>query len=302
MTTREKTLAVAVAGTALLWFGNRGLGRYRAAIDRNAGQQVQAEQALAEANAEVLLGQRARRQLRYWRERSLPTNPEIANSLYQDWLREQLTGAGLEVSQLAEKGSSTSRGQYEELTLDVTAAGTLAQVTDFLYRFYSAVHLHRISGATLTAADGGQKLTAIFTVGALILPECKRTDALAEGEPRPLPAPLEEIRTRLVSRNPFAPPSVKTATADGDKPDAEAAGAFVSGVTYGPRGWELAVKNKDAEVKRFHTGDSIEFGRFKGTVVEIGDRRVVIETDKGKLEVRLGQNLGEAVALPGPAA
>lgn len=298
MTQREKTLTALVAGAGLLWFGMQGVERYRTARTRNVGLQAAAEQSLAEANAMVLRGQRARVQLHKWLEQSLPSDHEIAKSLYQDWLREQLTGAGLNVTQLADKSGVGRSTQQGELTVDVTAEGNLGQLVDFLYRFYTAVHLHRISGATITAADGGEKLTAVLTVGALILPESKQADKLAEGEPLPLPMPFEEFKTRLVSRNLFAAPKPKGQEGN----DEAAAGAELSWMDYGSRGRRLGIRDKEGKLKYFYVGDEVEFGRFKGKVVELDNRRAIFQTDKGKMEVRLGQKLSEAVVIDSPAA
>jgi hypothetical protein len=300
MTQREKILAGAVAAAGALWLASGGIDKYRAALDRNRGLEADARQALEEAHLAVLRGQHARRRLHDWQGRSLPAKIDVAESLYHDWLREQLAGAGLEVTQVADKTGSSRSQQYEELAVDVAAKGTLAQFTDFLHRFYSAVHLHRINSATLTATDAGQKLSINLTIGALALPGSGREDKLAEGEPRELEFPLEEARTRLVSRNLFAPPAPKAA---GSAPDAQAADAVATMMTYGDRGWRLGLRIKSTGAMRyFHEGDAIEIGQFKGKVLQIERRRVVFETDKGKMELRINQNLSEATVIASPAA
>jgi hypothetical protein len=304
VTSREKMLTGAVAAAGVLWFGTQGLTRYRDAVQRNTSQQLEAEQALSEANTAVIRGQNARRQLNKWVSQSLPSNREVAKSLYQDWLRSQLTGAGLEVTQLSDKSGSSRNAQFTELATEIRGAGTLAQVADFLYRFYTAPHLHRISGATVTAADGGKKLNLVLTVNALILPDAKRTDRLAEGEPRKLGGTMEEFRDRLVGRNLFA---AYTPKSDGKAAEAqkdEVAGKTkVTGMAYGLEGWLMSVRTEGSgDVKYFKHGDKIEFGKVKGTVVEVDGRRAVIETDKGRLEIRLGQSFAEAVPIEAPAA
>jgi hypothetical protein len=303
MTSREKMLTGAVAAAGVLWFGTQGLTRHRDAVERNTNQQIEAEQALSEANTAVLRGQNARRQLNKWVSQSLPSNRAVAESLYQDWLRSQLTGAGLEVTQLSDKSGNTRNPQYTELATEVRAAGTLAQLADFLYRFYSAPHLHRISLATVTAEDGGKKLNATLTFNALILPDVKRSDKLAEGEPQKLPGQMEEFRDRLVGRNLFAAYTPKADDQGQAQKDEQAAKTFVTAFTYGLEGWLMSVRTQESgDVKYFKRGDNIEFGKMKGTVIEVDDRRAVIETEKGRLEVRLGQNFSEAVPVQAPAA
>jgi hypothetical protein len=303
MTHREKVLAGAVAAAGVLWFGTQGLSRYRDALERNEAQQIEAEQALSEAKAAAARGQNARRQLNRWVRQSLPTNREVAESLYQDWLRDQLKGAGLEITQLSDRSASSRNAQYGEVGLEYRGSGTLEQLADFLYRFYSAVHLHRISSATIAAADGGKKLDLTLTVDALILPDADRTDKLAEGEPRKLADTLEALRGRLVGRNLFVAYTPKADGSAAGAKDEAAAKAKFSMSDYSDRGWRMGVRTEDSgEMKYFFLGDEIEVGKLKGKIVEIEDKRAVIETDKGRLEVRIGQNFSEAVPVEAPAA
>jgi len=302
MTSRERNLIGAVAAAGVLWFGSQGLTRYRDAVERNANTRTEAERALNEARTAELRGKRARKQVNEWRSQSLPTNRDVAESLYQDWLRTQLTGAGMTVTQIADKSGSARNPQFGEVAIEVRADGALPQLTDFLHRFYSGPHLHRISSATITAADGGQKLSLTMTASALILPDAKRADKLADGEPRPIEGvkSLDEIRQRLVDRNMFVAHTPKSGEAPADSSASE---AEFTGAVYGSDGWQGWVRNKTSgQVSRFAEGDAVEFGSFKGKVVEIENRRMVIETDKGRVELRAGQNFSQTTLLAPPAA
>jgi hypothetical protein len=285
VTSREKTLIGAVAAAGVLWFGTQGLTRYREAVLRNENLQLEAERALSEARTAELRGQRARKQVNEWRSQSLPTNPEVAESLYQDWLRTQVAAAGLTLTQIADKSGSARNPQFGEVAIEVRADGTLAQLTDFLHRFYSGPHLHRISGATVTAADAGQKLSLTMTAAALILPDAKRSDRLAEGDPRPIEGvtSLDDIRSQLVDRNLFVaytPKSGGEATVDAGAGEVE-----FSSTVYGSEGWQSWIRNKSSgDVSRYGKGDEISIGAFKGKIIEIENRRMVIETEKGRVE------------------
>ena len=293
MNQREKTLSVAVAAAGLLYAGQGGWQKYQAALERNSNQQLAAVDRLTDAQTALARGQKARKLLNRARRQSLPTNRAVAESLYQDWLRKELTLAGLTVSQLSDRSLRARGGDFEDVSIEVNGEGTLAQIADFLYRFASTGHLHRISAATLVPATpgNGDKVTATFTIDALILKDCERTDALATDEKIDLAVPAEKLRARIVDRNLFA---VYKPTPKAD-PNAVAAGSIVSGMWYGERGWSFSVKTKDSpKLSSFHAGDDLEFGSFKGRVVDVDGRRVVVETAEGRREVRLGQNLGEA--------
>jgi hypothetical protein len=303
MTNREKLLTGAVAAVGVLWFGTQGLQKYRVALDANQRRQIEAEEALSDAKVAEARGLHAHAQLNKWIEQSLPADREVAESLYQDWLRSQLTGAGLEVTQLSDRSAAGRHPQYTELSLEYRGSGTLEQLADFLFRFYTAPHLHRISAATLTGAEGGKKLTLTMTVNALILPDVKRKDSLASGEPKNIGASLDEFRQRLKSRDMFVAYTPKSGGNSAESQDQAAAKTVLTSTTYTNEGWMMWTRNEESgEVKHYVTGDSIEVGKVKGKIVEIERRRAVIETDKGRLEISWGQKFSDAVPLAAPAA
>ena len=250
MTQREKILAGAVAGTAVLWGAMRGLERYRAAVTASDNLKSTAESALDDDEFAVLRGERAKRRLIDWGKRSLPTDRDVAESLYQDWVRSQVVAAGLPVEDLADKTFARREEHFGELSLELRTTGTLEQLTDFLYKFYSAPHLHRISAATLTSAENGQKLTAVLGIDALILPDSPRSAELATGEEQKLPHTVDEFKTSLNSRNMFAPHTA------GGGPDAGLAGRarFSTTVSVGDGGYQMWVTtenpNKTHKFKR----------------------------------------------------
>jgi hypothetical protein len=293
MTRREKLLAGAVAATGVLWGAMQGLDRYRAAVDANESLAYKAGEALDDAEFAVARGERAKRRLIEWAKRSLPTDRDVAESLYQDWVRAQLVAAGLTVEALSDKTLSRRQPHFGELSLEARAAGTLEQLTDFLYKFYAAPHLHRLSAATITPSENGAKLTAVLGIDALILPDAPRSKELATADEQKLPQSLEEFKTSLASRNMFAP---HTPADDGA---GQANAARFSGVSSdGQGGWHMWVStSQPAKTRRFKQGDKLEFGSFSGELVEIDERHAVIQTAKGRVEVRFGQTLGQATPV-----
>jgi hypothetical protein len=300
MTRREKVLTAAVASAALLWTANRGWSAYQNALERNSNLQLTSVDKLADAQFAMARGQKARGQISKWRKQSLPTNREVAKSLYQDWLRNQLLAAGLEVKQLADRTLPGSADALEQISVEIRAQGTLPQLTNFLSRFYTAGILHRISAATLSPGSPEEKLTANFTVDAMILSDCARKDSLPEYQTRQLPRTADDYRKEIESRNLFAPfrPMTPEKSQAGNDP---ASDALISGLTYGDRGWRLDIRAKDSrDVKHFYEGDRVQFGKFEGKVLSLDSRRAVIETAGGQVEVRLGQSLSDAKPAPTP--
>jgi hypothetical protein len=287
----------------VLWFGTQGLTRYRDALSRNQSLQAEAQQALTDAQTAEYRGKKARKQLNQWIGQSLPSNRDVAESLYQDWLRSQATEAGLQVTQLSNKTGNARNPQFDEVSFELRATGSMEQLIDFLYRFYAAPHLHRISSATLLAEDGGKKLNITATAGALILPDVKRSDRLADDQPHKLAKSKDEFRKGLVDRNLFVAYAPKQGAEGAAQKDEAAQNTEFAWSDYGAYGWRMGTKRKDAsELTYYHQGDEIEVGKIKGKVVELDGDRAVIETENGRVEVRFGQNFGEASPLPAPAA
>lgn len=299
MTRREKYLAGAVIGAAALWAGLRGLDSYRTAVDASERLQTQAHEKLDDAEFAVMRGERAKRRLIEWAKRSLPTDRDVAKSLYQDWVRTQLTSAGLTVEQVTDKPITRRETHFGELSVEARASGTLDQMADFLYKFYTAPHLHRISTATITPSENGSKLSAVLGIDALILSDSTRKAELATGEEQKLPHSLEEFKASLTSRNIFAPHT------PGAGPDAGQAGGakFTAAVSDGEGGFHMWVSTENpAKTRKFKKGDKLEFGTFTGTLLEIDLGHAVIETDKGKVEVRVNHTLAEATPVEAAAS
>ena len=303
MNHREKLLAAAVAALVALWGVSQGWGKYQTALDKNLNTQRNVAQELSTARTATVRGRRAQQKLRKWQRQSLPTDPDIAKSLYQDWLLQQLTEAGLKVKELNIRSPRGSSASYRQFSFVVNATGELKQLTDFLYRFYEARHLHRISRADLSPSEDRESLKISLTVDALSLADAKRKDQLADGTQDAFHQTLDQFRDSIVGRNLFATYKVaksETEVAEAETKDDEATQANFSGLQYGQEGWQMSVRmKKSGKMYYFRVGDMIEIGEFQGTIKRLdGDRRrVIVSQESGAVQVRLGQTLAEAEPL-----
>ncbi len=305
MSDREKKLALLVGAAVLLWGANVGWGEYQTALQRNENEQFAAAQELSDAKTATLRGRRAQSKLRKWSKQSLPTDHDFATSLYQDWLRAQLTKAGLSVKSLGVTTPQSRSDSYQEFAFNVSATGKLAQLTDFLYDFYQSKHLHRISQTTLTPSDDGDSLTIALTVDALALPDADRAEQLAEGTLETLMQSLDEYKEVIGERNVFAKYERKSSAPAGPpRPPGsdEATKATFSGIHYGEDGWLMLVRMKESgKLYYFREGDEISIGQFRGTVEELdGDRRrAVVSTGRRRMQIFFGKTLAEAIPMRG---
>ncbi len=298
MSRREKMLAIAVGAMLLLVGGSKGYLKYHSKAEDVRSDLANAELALSTARAAVQRGLRARHRLAQWRKASLPANMDIAKSLYQDWLHEQLTSAELQVKELRNSNSRTKMtSEFQQLTYNIEAQGSLDALAKFLYQFYSANHLHRISAASLKPTDDRTALRIGLTIDALVLPDCKRADELASGQGEPLEHPLDEYRDSIQGRNIFVAYKPGASQKNSElltKQEGEAAKAFVTGMTQGGNGWRFSVRMEDSgKVLYFREGDSIQLGKLDGTVASIDARQVVVQTADEMRTFKLGQSFAQ---------
>jgi hypothetical protein len=316
VTTREKRLLLLVGLAAALWFGNRGLNAYREAVLLSSNEQLAAMSELADAQTALHRGQKARKDLNRWRRQSLPTDADIAESLYQEWLKGELQEAGLKIDQIRDRSQNNrSRGSVDQQAIEtlVEGQGTMEQLANFLARFYAAEHLHRISVASIVPTEDRATLKFTLQVDGLILADCQRTDQLADAD-RPTPTPASEQAVQRVSqRNLFAVYQPGQATGPGvqrgpktvmGKPDGEAAKQEVlSAITYGGNGWRADVRNtKSGRVRHFHNGDAIEIGDWRGEVVRLNERGMIVETPEGRFEIRGASSFADAEPVDLPSS
>jgi len=306
MNPREKLLAAAVASLVILWGASQGWSKYQAALERNLDTQRTIAQELSTVRTATARGRRAQQMLHKWRRQSLPTDADIAKSLYQDWLYQQLTAAGLKVKEVNPSSPRASSKSYQQFTFTVNASGKLEQLTDFLYRFYKAKHLHRISLADVKPTADRNLLNLTLAVDTLSLGDANRSDQLAEGSSDEFEQPLEHFRNSIVERNLFAtykPPATSQSDAGADEksaPDKEAAQAKFSAIHYGQDGWVMLVRMQNSgKIYYFQEGDTIEIGRFVGKIEKLdGDlRRAILTTDSARVELRWGKTLAEVEPL-----
>jgi len=301
MNDREKFLAAIVAAVVILWSANLGWDKYHAALKTNRNQQQNVAQALSAARTATARGVRAQEKLHQWQRQSLPTDPDIARSLYQDWLQQQLTTAGLQVQELNIRSPRSGSTQYQQFSFVVRATGKLGELTDFLYRFYQAKHLHRISKTTLLPTEDRTALIISLTIDALSLAEADRKNQLAEGTLEPFKQTREQFRETIVGRNLFATyQALKVPESEEEKSDQEATQAKFSGIHYGQEGWQMSVRmNSTGKVLYYREGDTLEIGQWKGTIKQLdgNERRAVLLSASGRQQIRLGQTLAEAEPL-----
>jgi hypothetical protein len=255
---------------------------------RARGRQLQEE--IEEHEKTLADGRRAGKMIEQWRDRSLPADIELARSLYRSWLLERIEAAKLQAATV-DSGSASSRGGlYRSLPFTVRVQGTLDQLTELLFEFSQAAHLHRIQSLDLNPVSNGGLFDLSLGIDALIVPGAERKQLNPETTTVHLAsAELEDYR--LISRrNIFG---IGSAHLDPRRQ------TYVTAITRSngePRVWfTLRVEDK---VLKLRPGDVISVEGFHGTIAEVWEQDVVIDAAAERWLLTVGENLAEALPVP----
>ena len=323
MQKREKILA-AITGLLLLalivvyLFSGSGpadsLGELRQRRD-----DLQSEVTRKQAEADRLARKDYPMQLAAFEKRSLPANLDQADSLYQKWLRRLVFDRAKFPNATVDPKEVRSRtGSYRKLPFSVQGQATLSQLTDFLYGFYSANLLHKITLINANPVGDSQLLNLTIVIEALSLPNAQSVDKLStEPAARLALAGLEDYRQAIVRRRmeqdrfvelgglfasyvPYRPPPPdRPPPSNDDRPPEpprfdEAKYTIVTAtpaVDGRPEVWLII--RPTGKTLMLHEGDPFEVGPLKGTIVKIESiqRYVIVEVDGKQHTLKLGDSL-----------
>jgi hypothetical protein len=231
---------------------------------------------------------KAEKELELFKLQSLPSNLEKARSQYQAWLLALVEHVAFTNSNV-DLGEPVKRKRFHTLSYSLRGTGTLEQLTRFLYEFYSTDYLHQIRSLSITPLQGSNQLELSINIDALALPEAASRDRLVLRRSNRLASAQLEDYQWVVQRNLFG---LRSAS-DPMNFTYLTAVNFVDGV---PEAW-FSMRSTD-EILHLRPGDVIEVGQFKGTVEEITDADVVLESDGDRWLLTVGENLSQASALP----
>jgi hypothetical protein len=153
MQQRERLLAKIAGGAALVAAVQFGYSFVQSAFDERQLRIDVLHQELDDQRTAEMRGRRAKKQLDEWNRRSLPSDLVKARSLYQNWLANTVEKIRLAKAEVTSSPPMPRLGIYNRLPFTVRGQGTLSQVTQLLYEFYRADHLHQLQRFTLTPIE-----------------------------------------------------------------------------------------------------------------------------------------------------
>jgi hypothetical protein len=234
---------------------------------------------------------------------SLPSDAQVARSLYQQWLFELVEDIELENPSVNSSEPVSRKGIYQTLSFSVRGRGTLEKLTRFLFAFYRTDLLHQIRSVNIVPLSNDDRLDLSMAIDAMVLPNATPE----QGKDASQETIFEEFRrrawrssTRLASYELVAydPIIQRDLFGIGGPPD-PTDHAFLTSINIVdgvPTVW-ITLRASD-EVLKLAQGDPFTIGSVVGTVLEVRAPDVVIESDGERWLLSLGDKLTEAFALP----
>ena len=245
---------------------------------------------IAERELDFARFRKANQQLKVWQAQSLPSDTEVARSLYQAWLVGLVGSAGFISPNVDSSEPITRKGLYSALDFSVRGRATLEQLTRFLYDFYRADHLHHIESLNLTPVPRSDELDITLSIEALSLPDATRKDRLStRASDRLASNRLADYRP-VIERNLFGIGGGGLDAADF---------AYLTAITSAggqPEAWFTL--RATGELVKLRSGQRLSIGAFEATVADISDSDVVLVCEDERWLVGLGENLMQASTLP----
>jgi hypothetical protein len=303
-------LLAGLVGILVLWQGSVMVNKFIFAPVAERQENIAArEKRVFGKKRELNLSDDAARKLKDWKKRSLPPDPLVATSLYQNWLIDLTAKAKLTNPTVTPNKFSQPKGEtYSVISATIKAQGTLERLCDFLYEFRRSGLLHRVSRITLATDEhkGDPRLDIEITVEGLALKEAPaRATLFADDKLADLPTdkPLRDRKTysQLLSKNLFVrgyngpPGPVRPTRPTGPTTPADDPREFVflvGSVSTGG-GFEAMLYDRSTnETRQLAKGSDFSVAGVEGQVVSVGVDHITF-TMKGQ-EWRL--NLGDSLA------
>jgi hypothetical protein len=239
------------------------------------------------------------KELAFLKDHSLPYDPELAKSAYQDWLLNLVKFHGMENATVdaSQPKSIVVKGRVRkgdrvvarEFQFGVRAKTDLSHLTAFLYDFYRAGHLHKITNLSLNPVAGGRAIDVSLSIDALSLEATDRESELAKISWNRLADEDLENYLALARRNVFA------------RGISQSIGQVrLTGVTSDRQGiaqaWFSLGPNRPTAI--VEAGKQLAVDTQQLPILEIEAERVSIEVGGEPIWLEIGQEIGQKLKKP----
>jgi hypothetical protein len=286
MTQRERTLAIAVAAVLVLFGLNIGIKSFLATLNEKEDRVDRAFAELQSLGNTIQLGTKATDTMQLLTAKSLPRDPEAAESQYTSWLYELASDSGMRQIKVVAQGRPVKvapRGQpmgtpeaYIAHEFVLSGLCELDRVIDLLGNYYDRDYLHQISSLKLSPTRDSNLITVDLTSRAIALAKANpKQDASLKSSGR-LAMPIDNYKQVILNRNPLSHPNRPPAFVTRSSHD----------VTIG-QAWQIDLEANDpdgnrvsfelvSDPKDLPEGLSMQGSQLRWQPKEKGDRKVAI--------------------------
>ncbi len=221
-------------------------------------------------------------------QRSLPSNVELASSLYQAWLLNLVTQLGL-TNPTVDSSSPIVEGEVTRLQFNVRGKANLRQFTKLLFEFFQAGHLHKINQISLTPSAGSDRLEIQIGIEAIALDRAQDRAELSKLQSARLVYSRVEDYSGIAKRNLFGE-GVTSQLIRGTRLTAITLDRFGRNEIW------LNVENQPA-THFLHVGETLDLDSIVIRLIEIATENVVLDVDGVVGRLELGKTLVEMLPL-----
>lgn len=287
----RKRLVYVALGAFLLYFGGDYVvhNYVDVPLEQRQARKEQLQKKIKAKKKELAEAKDALGRLDEFEARSLPSDLEVARTVYRSWLLSLVDESKFHSAHVDSSPPASRKGYYDTLAFSVRANGSLLHLCRFLYDFYHAGHLHKIQSISLTPLGKTGEIDIALSIEALALPGTERTDELSNEVSNRLEHASVKDYQLIAQRNVFSAGGESDLTKQ----------AFLTAVTRTgnePEIW-FTLRGKGSLLK-LHEGNDFEIGSVSGRVVEILDDDVILESVGERWLLSIGEPLAAAVALP----
>lgn len=228
----------------------------------------------------------AGKQIAVWQKQSLPSNVEIARSSYRNWLLELIESAGMKSATVDSSTPDNRRGLYRALPFTVRGRATLDELTQLLFDFSKAGHLHRIQSISLKTLVGPGEFDVSLSLEALVIPGTKRVDRLATSESDRLASSSVEDYAVISRNNVFG-----IGYAD------PLASRQLTAITFSNGKGQAWISRGNEPTSRLGVGETIEIGEFSAVIENLTAEEMTLQVGGHRFLFELGQTLAQGTPI-----
>lgn len=314
---RQKILVGALAGILFLWQGSGVLWSiFFGPFDQRNTQIVALDEQLKKKkDAKFQLDLTAAR-TRIWERRSLPPDPHVASPLYHHWVLDLASKHHLEKLSVTPKRTSVGNTNqpFTRIPISVTAECKMDQLCQFLYDFYRTDLLHKVTHLGVESLDfkANPTLKVSLELEGLSLKGAPARRTLFTGKQETAVADVMSKKSLddyklLSAENRFVrgyngPPKPPTPPAPPGPPptpfDSAPFTKLIGSVETEGSPAEAWLYDQSSNQRTVLTaGKDFEVAGVKGSVLEIGNRFIILKIKDKDWRLEMGDNLKQMTEI-----